>query len=80
MPMHLKIVKNDPGFLPQRGRGDAPLPGAVCPLGGFSPSQIWSENNRKISITIDFVPGEKILEESQDLVLKMTPENRSTKA
>ena len=53
------------GFFPQGGKG-AP-PEAVCPsLGDFCPPEIWSENNRQISITkeicitIDFAPPEKI--------------------
>ena len=38
------------GFLP-RGAGGAPLRQFSPPLRGFCPPVIWSENNRKISIT-----------------------------
>ena len=37
------------GFLPQG-----------CPHEAFAPPKIWSEDNRKISITIDFAPLNKI--------------------
>ena len=33
------------------GRGAGNAPEAVPPLGDFPPPEIWSENNRKISIT-----------------------------
>ena len=40
--------------------------GVGGPLWQFTPSKKnWSEDNRKICITIDFDPPEKILEESQ---------------
>ena len=60
--------KGNPGFLPQgdRGAGGAPL--RQFALGDFAPPEVWSENNRKISITkeicitIDFAPLKKFLE------------------
>ena len=55
-------VNCSPGFLPQR----EVLPQAVAP----PQKKIWSENNRKISITIDFALSlhpKKLLEESKHL-------------
>ena len=43
------------GFLPQGGIA----PETVCPPQRLLPPEIWSENNRKISITIDFAPSGK---------------------
>ena len=56
------------GFLPQGGEGAGGAPSeAVCPPRRLlPPPEIWSENNRKITvtkeicITIDFAPPEKI--------------------
>ena len=60
------------GFLPEGDRGD-PLR-QFTPLRDFAPPpEIWSENNRKISITkeicitIDFAPLEKIPGRKPDL-------------
>ena len=49
------------GF-PPRGGGGSPSEAVL-------PNEIWSENNRKISITVDFVPSLKNnLEESQCII------------
>ena len=55
------------GFLP---RGAGAPPSSSSPLSETSPPKIWSENNRKISITIEICmridfPLKKFLKESQ---------------
>ena len=63
-----------PPWLSSTGAGGAPLR-QFAPLGDFSSLEIWSENNRKISITkeicitIDFDPPEKIPRRKPALVL-----------
>ena len=60
------------GFLPPGAEGTSSLcPEAVCPSPERVPPKIWSENNRKISTTIDLPPPENFLEESQSLVTKV---------
>ena len=51
------------------GQGGAPNSSSLPPSKTFAPPEIWSENNWKISITIDFAPPEKILEDSQQVLM-----------